>query len=422
MPTISDMLAEYERCLIAGCKRRPSLIDELRVTIADFTKPEPVAILRALDEIRLSGREVDDVALYQALDGKVPIGYLANLPDSAAGNASWYLGELREAALRRRIRTAVGRLAEEVGREDADSAELLELLDREVTALGDSERADIVWLKDVLKPAVEDIQRRSAHPDLACTGIPTGYHTLDLLTDGLQPGELSIIAARPSLGKTALAVSLLVNIAVRGGVRCGFFSCEMSEVLIGQRFLACAGRFNLADVRRGVMARRDAQGILAAANEMYAEQLLLNATPNIKLVDLKGLARTMVRRGAKLLVVDYLTLIRHGDPKTPRHERVGEVSKELKGLARELSVPIVALSQLARTAEGQEPNLAQLRQSGEIEEDADLVMLLHRERDEHAAAIPTKLIIAKNRNGPCGTVDLIFHPQCGRFDLQEVLP
>ena len=421
MTMTSELLAEYERCLIAGCKRRPALIDELRITAADFTRPEPAATLRALDEIRLSGREVDEVALYQALAGKVTAAYLANLPDAAAGNASWYLGELREAALRRRIRTAVARLAEEAARDDADSTDLLETIDHEVTALGDSERAEIVWLKDVLKPAVEDIQRRSAHPDLACTGISTGYHTLDMLTDGLQPGELAIIAARPSLGKTAFAVSLLVNVAVRGGVRSGFFSCEMSEVLIGQRFLACAGRFNLADVRRGIMARRDVQGLLAAANEMYAEQLLLNATPNIKLVDLKGLARTMVRRGAKLIVVDYLTLIRHGDAKTPRHERVGEVSKELKGLARELSVPVVALSQLARTAEGQEPNLSQLRQSGEIEEDADLVMLLHRERDEQATAIPTKLIIAKNRNGPCGTVEMMFHPQCGRFELTEVI-
>ncbi|MEN6430784.1 MAG: DnaB-like helicase C-terminal domain-containing protein, partial [Coriobacteriales bacterium] len=152
---------------------------------------------------------------------------------------------------------------------------------------------------------------------------------------------------------------------------------------------------------------------------LYAEHLLVNATPNIKLADLKGLARTMARRGAKLIVVDYLTLIQHGDSRMPRHERVGEVSKSLKGLARELNVPVIAHTQLARTAEGQMPNLAELRQSGEIEEDADLVMLLHRERDEVSEAIQTSLIVAKNRNGPCGTVRLMFRPRCGRFDLEE---
>jgi replicative DNA helicase len=414
---MASEIAEYERCLVAGCKRRPAIIDELRIQLADFSDSQAATVFKAIESIRRSGREVDEVSLYQEARG-IPLSYIATLPEAATANAAWYLERVREAGLRRRIKSAVGRIAETVDREDMDSTEILDAMDKEVTALGDSERAEIVWLKDVLKAAVEDIQRRAQHPELACTGIESGYWDLDALTDGFQPGELIIIAARPSLGKTALAVSLIVNIAVRGKTMCGFFSSEMSEVLIGQRFLANVGRFNLGHVRRGVIAKTDANGLLAAANELYHEQVLLNATPNIKLTDLKGLARCMVRRGARLLVVDYLTLIQHGDVRTPRHERVGEVSKQLKGLARELNVPIIALSQLARTAEGKEPNIAELRQSGEIEEDADMVMLMHRERDEVSDAIPTKLIIAKNRNGPCGNVSMVFHARCGRFDLE----
>ena len=413
----TSALADYERCLVAGCKRKPALIDELRIRVEDFTDPDALATFRAILELRESGREVDDVALWQAVKGVSP-AYLADLPTAAVHNAPWYLEQMRSAGLRRRIRSAAARITETAGRDDAEPEEILESIDREMTGLVETECAELVWLKDALKPAVEDIQRRAAHPELACTGIPSGYWDLDRYTDGFQPGELIIIAARPSLGKTALAVSLLVNIAVRGGVRCGFFSCEMSETLIAQRFLANAGRLNLGEVRRGVIAKRDAAGLLRAAEELYHEQVLLNTTPSIRLQDLKGLARSMVRRGARLIVVDYLTLIQHGDARTPRHERVGEVSKALKGLARELDVPVIVLSQLARTAEGKEPNLAELRQSGEIEEDADVVMLLHRERDE-SDPIEVALYVAKNRNGAVGTVKLLFFPRCGRFELEE---
>jgi len=199
------------------------------------------------------------------------------------------------------------------------------------------------------------------------------------------------------------------------------FSAEMGELMIGQRFLANHGKFSLGDVRSGCIGRRDMGGLLKAANDLYSKQIMLDATPNIKLMDLKAGARAMVRQGIKLIVVDYLTLVRHGDPRTPRHERVGEVSKELKGLARELDVPIIALSQVNRMGEGREPTLAELRQSGEIEEDADLVFLLHRERgagDE--LTIPTSLIVAKSRNGPCGTVKLVFIMKSGRFELEQI--
>lgn len=417
--TTSSELREYERCLLAGCKRRPPLIDELRVRLEDFTDPKAANLFRAIESVRSSGRSVDDLSLIQ--EASVDIGYIVGLPEAAAGNAGWYLERIREAALRRRIVAAAGRIHETAARSDLEAGEILEAMDREVTALGDRERAEIVWLKDVLKLAVDDIQRRAANPTLACTGIASGYWDLDRLTDGFQPGELAIIAARPSLGKTALAVSLLVNIAVRGGVVAGFFSAEMSEVLIAQRFLANAGRFDLGLVRRGMIAKSDGSRLLQAASELYHDQVLLNATPNIKLTDLKGLARCMVRRGARILFVDYLTLIQHGDTRQPRHERVGEVSKQLKGLARELNVPVVVLSQLARTAEGKEPSLAELRQSGEIEEDADLVMLLHREREQGdlADAVQTSLIVAKNRNGPCGTVRMVFRLKSGRFELEE---
>lgn len=416
-----DQLREYERATVGACKRDSALMDVHALQPAELRDPNAFRTLSAIRRIVDSGRTVDDLTLIDELRGKdVPLAYVTDLPETTVANLGWYVAQIREAALRRRIQTYAATITEIASRADLGTDEALDFIERALETATGTERQSNVWLKDVLKTAVDDLLRRIQHPG-GLTGIASGFAALDAMTDGFQRGDLIIVAARPSLGKTALAVTLAVNISVRGGSCSGFFSAEMSDVLIAQRFLANAGRFDLQRVRSGIMRSSESSRILEAANEMFHEQVILNATPGIKLADLQGSARSMVRRGARILFVDYLTLIQHGDPKTPRHERVGEVSKALKTLARRLDVPVIALSQLARTAEGKEPSLSELRQSGEIEEDADLVMLLHRERKELSDAVPTRAIVAKNRNGPCGEVKMIFHPATGRFEEQEEL-
>lgn len=414
-----DQLHEYERAIVGACKRDSGLMDTHALQPAELRDPNAFRTLSAIRRIVDSGRTVDDLSLVDELRGKdVPLAYVTDLPETTVANIAWYVAQIREAALRRRIQTFAATITEIASRADLGTDEALDFIERAFDTATGTERLSNVWLKDVLRTAVDDLLRRIQNPG-GYTGISSGIQTLDAKTDGFQPGDLIIVAARPSLGKTAFAVTLAVNISVRGGTPSGFFSAEMSDVLIAQRFLANAGRFDLGRLRAGVMKTSDSSKILDAANEMFHEQVILNATPGIKLVDLQGSARSMARRGAQILFVDYLTLISHGDPKTPRHERVGEVTKALKNLARRLDLPVVALSQLARTAEGKEPSLSELRQSGEIEEDADLVLLLHRERKELAEAVPTRIIVAKNRNGPCGDVPMMFYPATGRFEARE---
>ena len=191
----------------------------------------------------------------------------------------------------------------------------------------------------------------------------------------------------------------------------GFFSCEMSRKQIGKRLLAMIGGLNLSRIRAGLMSSADFSALNDAATQLHETTLALDDTPNIGLTELRSKARQMRRHGVQCIFVDYLTLIRHGDMRMSRPERVGEVSKQMKGLARELDIPIVALSQVNREAEDKIPNLENLRQSGEIEEDSDVVMMLHRERDKDE----TILRVAKHRNGPTGDAELTFQREHVRF-------
>jgi len=242
--------------------------------------------------------------------------------------------------------------------------------------------------------------------------VTSGYTQIEKLTNGFQPGDLIILGARPSIGKTSLALNMATRISVKYSVPVGFFSCEMSRQQLVNRIIAAEGKINLAGIRSGVIRESDFSRITGVCAKLYLSQLIIDDTPDISLAQLKSKSRQMKRMGCQIIFVDYLTLIRYGKAQVPRHERVGEISKSLKSLARELEIPIMALSQVGRSAEGRMPTLSDLRQSGEIEEDADLIMLLHRERDQQE----TRICVAKNRNGATDTVSLAFLPQFVCFE------
>ena len=242
------------------------------------------------------------------------------------------------------------------------------------------------------------------------------------MTSGFQKSEFIIIGARPSIGKTALALSMAANIAIKQGISAGFFSLEMSDMALMQRLVASEARINSSHLRSGMFKMSDFSKLTEAASRIYEAPLYIDDTPNMKLLQIRSTARRLkAQEDVQILFIDYIGLIEpENKGRTPRHEQVGEISRSLKALARELEVPIICLSQVGRQSEGEPPKLSDLRESGSIEQDADVVMFLHRDRmgseDEPGSDRKTELIVAKQRNGPVGKVELVFVPQYTKFE------
>lgn len=240
------------------------------------------------------------------------------------------------------------------------------------------------------------------------------------MTSGFQKSEFIVIGARPSVGKTALALCMAMHIAVKEKIPAAFFSLEMSDMQLMIRMISSEARIPSEKLRTGLLKMSDFQSIQDAAGHIYDSPLYIVDLPNMKLLDLRAMARQLkTQYDIQILFIDYISLISSENTYIPRHEQIAEVSRSLKSLARELNIPVVALSQVRRDAEGKKPNLADLRESGSIEQDADVVMFLHRERLSSKEAgdqgIDTELIVAKQRNGPIGDIELIFLPRFAQF-------
>jgi replicative DNA helicase len=249
------------------------------------------------------------------------------------------------------------------------------------------------------------------------------------MTFGFQPSELIIIGARPSMGKTALALTMAANISIHNKGRripVAFFTLEMSDMALMQRLISAEANIESGKIRSGLLKPSDFHSLMEAAGRIYDAPLYIVDMPNMKLLDLRAQARRLrVQQKVEIIFIDYLTLISSDNYQIPRHEQIAEVSRSLKSLARELNIPIVALSQVRRDAEGKQPNLSDIRESGSIEQDADVVMFLHRQRDSDKKPAErekdettgkTQLIIAKQRNGPVGIVEIMFIPGTTKFE------
>jgi replicative DNA helicase len=247
------------------------------------------------------------------------------------------------------------------------------------------------------------------------------------MTSGFQPAELIIIGARPSVGKTALALTMAANMSISNTVRkipTAFFTLEMSDMALAQRLISSEANIDSNKIRSRLLKASDFHQLMEAAGRIYDAPLYIVDMPNMKLLDLRAQARRLrAQQKVEIIFIDYLTLISSDNYLLARHEQIAEISRSLKSLARELDIPIVALSQVRRDAEGKRPNLSDIRESGSIEQDADVVMFLHRDREsdkkpsdrENAEKANTELIIAKQRNGPVGTIEIQFLPQFTKF-------
>ena len=348
--------------------------------------------------------------------------YIASLTDTVptAANVSYYVGIVLDAAVRRDLIRMSSELRASSFDETRSSRTLLEDAEKSIFTLSDhNESTQIYEMKDVVSSTIELIDRRYKN-NSELTGVPSGIARLDTMTSGFQKSEFIVIGARPSIGKTAFALSMMQTIAVEKHIPCGFFSLEMSYQSIGQRLLAQVSRLPSCKLRSGQLSMADFQKLQDAAGMCYNAPLYIVDTPNMQLIDLRAMARRMkVNQGVQVIFIDYIGLITTENPAAPVYETVSEISKSLKSLARELDIPIVALSQVARDAEGQEPNLAQLRGSGSIEQDADVVLFLHRDRkimEDKEPVQDAKCIVAKQRNGATGDVMMKFFPTFTKFE------
>ena len=346
--------------------------------------------------------------------------YIASLTDTvpSAANIDYYAQMVLDRAARRDLIHISSELKASSFDLQKESNSLLDEAEQKIFALAEkNETTSIYSAQDIMVKEIELIEARYKSKN-QFTGVPTGFAKLDTYTSGFQNSELIIIGARPSIGKTALALSMIQNIACEKRIPCGFFSLEMPYESIGMRLLAQEARVPMGKIRSGMLKVDDVKKIQDAAGRWFEAPLYTVDTPNMKLLDLRAVARRMVKnQGVKIIFIDYIGLISTDDPTAPVFEQVSLISKSLKALARELSIPIVALCQVARDAEGQEPNLAQLRGSGSIEQDADVVMFLHRDRlKDEVVAQDAKIILAKQRNGACGDIDIMFLPSYSKFE------
>lgn len=346
--------------------------------------------------------------------------YIASLTDTvpSAANIEYYANMVADRASRRDLIRISSELKATSFDLQKDSKALLDDAEQKIFALAErNETTQVYSAKDIMFKEIELIEARYKSKN-QFTGVPTGFARLDTMTSGFQKSELIIIGARPSIGKTALALSMIQNIACEKRIPTGFFSLEMPYESIGMRLLAQEARVPMQKIRSGMLKIDDVKKIQDAAGRWFEAPLYTVDIPNMKLIDLRAVARRMVKNHkVEIIFIDYIGLISTEDPTAPVFEQVSLISKSLKALARELNIPIVALCQVARDAEGQEPNLAQLRGSGSIEQDADVVMFLHRDRlKEEVTAQEAKIILAKQRNGATGDIDIMFLPAYSKFE------
>lgn len=359
------------------------------------------------------------LGLLESCGGAAYISRLTSVVPTSA-NVEYYARIVQACSLRRILSRTASQIIANAHDASLEVSFIIEEAEKQVFEITDKQHVGSFQdAREVVMRTIEAIQKL-ASAEGQYTGVATGFHGLDQLTSGFQKAEFIVIGARPSVGKTALALSMAANMSIKAKVPVGFFTLEMSAMALMQRLLASDARVDSHRLRSGYLKKSDIARLSEAAGRIYDAPLYIADSPNMRLLDLRAQARRMKsRHGITIIFIDYLTLITSEERDQPRHEQIAEISRSLKALARELEIPVVALSQVRRDAEGKMPSLADLRESGSIEQDADVVLFLHRERGgdtEPGNDIETELIVAKQRNGPIGSLRLAFVPQFVRFE------
>jgi replicative DNA helicase len=387
-----------------------------RAALALYAKGEPVDAITLVDELDERG-ELEDVG------GKVRIHELAALVPASA-NAGHYAQIVKETATLRGLIRAGGEIARLGWERPGETADLVDRAEQVLFELSQEKAtSEFSHIETLLKESFERItQLYESGADV--TGVPSGFRDLDRITSGFQEGNLVVIAARPSMGKSALGLGVAANLAVRKGVPVALFTLEMSKSEVTQRLMCSEAKVESQRLRTGKLSAEDWPRLTAACDKLAKAPIYVDDTGSITMMEIRSKARRLKSKHADLglIIVDYMQLMTSGTSAENRVQEVSQISRSLKVLARDLDVPIVALSQLSRAVEqrhDKRPILSDLRESGSIEQDADIVMFIYRdeyynaeESDQQGLA---EVIVAKHRNGPTDTVKLSFLKRYAKF-------
>lgn len=428
---------EAEMSLLGSILIDPQVLGDVVLSIKsgdDFFKPANGAIFDVIVHLYDTTSSLDLVQLNQTLiDRNIlkdvgGLEYLVELAGSvpSAANAKHYARLVREKAMIRRLIAAAGEILYKAHNAPEDARSILDQAEQAIFQIAQSSTtSEHQTLRELIQDAMMILETMDGR---AVTGVPTGFIELDQLTCGLQPSELIILAARPSMGKTAFALNIAENMAIKD-IPVAVFSLEMSKQQLAQRLLSSRSGIDLQELRRGIPSRHKSR-LMTACDELKSVPMLVDDSPGLSLLQLRAKARRMVsKHGIRAVLIDYLQLLSVGGRVESRQVEVSEISRGLKAMARELNLPVICLSQLNRSPdqrEGHRPRLSDLRESGSIEQDADVVCMLHREDYFHQGDEDwleknydkrgvAELIVAKQRNGPTGTIKLSWISSSARF-------
>ncbi len=423
---------DAEQCVLGAMLMSKDAIADVveQLRGLDFYRPAHELVYDAILDLYGRGEPADAVTVADELGKRGQIARVGGAPYlldllstvSVAANAGWYAGIVREKAILRRLVDASVRIGQMSYAGEGDVDEIVDRAQAEVYSVTERRAAeDYKPLSELMQPTLDEMEAISSRGG-GLSGVPTGFADLDDLTNGLHPGQMVIVAARPGMGKSTLALDLARSASIRNGLTSAIFSLEMSQIEITMRLLSAEASIPLSHIRGGKMSDDDWQRIAQKMGQVSEAPLFIDDSPNLTMMEIRAKARRLRQRhDLRLVVIDYIQLMTSGKKVESRQLEVSEFSRQLKLLAKELGVPVVALSQLNRGPEqrtDKKPMLSDLRESGSLEQDADLVVLLNRPDlydKESPRAGEADFDVAKHRNGPTKTIVVSFQGHYSRF-------
>jgi len=442
MATIEDNLRkvppqnlEAEASVLGGILLENDAIDRvLEIVTPDlFYRESHRKVFRAMTELADRSEPVDLITLSEflkakgeldAVGGTAHLASLANLVPTSA-NIAHYARIVREKGILRHLITVATEIATRGLEDQGNVEEFLDEAEKSIFDIAEKRiKSSFVFLGDMMNDSIKMVEKLYERKEMI-TGVPTGFNDLDKLTAGLQPSDLIVVAGRPSMGKTAFSLNVAVHAALHAGIGVAIFSLEMAKEQLGLRMLCSEARVDHSKVRSGHLAEREFPALVSAAGRLAEAPIYIDDTPAISILELRAKSRRLVRDKNKkmgLIVVDYLQLMRGMSTVQNREQEISEISRSLKALAKELRVPIIAISQLNRRVEDRgdkRPMMADLRESGAIEQDADVIAFIYRDEVYNKDSTDpgtAEIIVAKQRNGPIDTIRLTFIGKITRFE------
>ncbi len=428
---------EAELGVLGSILLKPDVCDDIASMLRreDFYDEAHQLLFAHMQDMHTSGKRIDITLLVNHLkksgvfDQLGGAAFLARVSQAVpnAAHAKYYANIVREKAIYRSVIEASTQILEKGYEENQEAKEFLNFAEQQMfSVMNNRAVSNVATINDVLIHAMERIDQR-LRGTLSSDAVETGFADLDTLMGGLHNSELIILAARPSMGKTAFAMNIAENVALNQAVPTLFVSLEMSSLELADRLLCSVGRINGHRLRNGTLPQEERRRLVAIAGKLSQAKLYVDDSPSRTVTEIAAAARRIKRREGRigLIVIDYLQLIEPDNANDPRQEQVAKIARRLKGLARELEAPVLCLAQVNRQAEDareHRPRLSHLRESGAIEQDADVVMFVHREeyyrrgdeRDQFAGQ--AEIIVSKQRNGPIGDIELVWRKDYTRFE------